>query len=506
MIEVGKTWSFNGIDMVVEKDSQDYSNVRMAVQDVLDASDTYAYYGGTTSYRRELRSVLYSNYENLMALIGSGYYSLISDQGAEGTYYMTECRSERLQALNKPEAVYRVTLQLLKKGPPSIYTSREAYVATFLGTALGGVYYSSDFVVEDDSDPTWTAVNNGLPSNAVYALLLDCEKPEDYQYVQLGWDEGQGEDFFDELWRRKEGGAWTKIFDWAMLNDLVDSIYNVQVRGYFENREVGGRIHCLAQDGGSNDFVYLLTSDDYGDNWDYINAGDKGFEINSPMAYGDRIAFNRCNSGGGWVAKYTLDGGDSWNVSDDIAIKEGWNHPLAISRGDSYYYFGAQEGLTGPFRTAISTPSVTSWLYVNDHYPVAWPSDMYWFHPTIGGTVRYIREGSYGSRHSIMYETDDHFASAATESEFTGIYNICKQMGVDDSIPNFVLYGADWAGSSDENYWPTPHVVLVADANGNIVDAKGKAGANCADSPYTDSIPNLDYNGLSRYGIRVIIP
>ena len=115
MSEINETWTLDGISITVEEDSLDYPAVRMGVLNPLEYNYSIGHYGGTESAYRDIRFTIFSGYdEQLVPLVGSGYYPLVSDQGVEGNYFITTVRAERLQALNRLSPAFRVTANLRK--------------------------------------------------------------------------------------------------------------------------------------------------------------------------------------------------------------------------------------------------------------------------------------------------------------------------------------------------------------------------------------------------------
>lgn len=119
MREVGKTWKLDQLYMAVVGDSEDYTKVRMGKLGVLDTLYTVPHYMGTEALYRDLEVYILSGYDPiLLGLIQTGgYYTLTSDQGDEGDYYIVSCAPTHKQALNKDTAVYHARLELRKENP-----------------------------------------------------------------------------------------------------------------------------------------------------------------------------------------------------------------------------------------------------------------------------------------------------------------------------------------------------------------------------------------------------
>lgn len=119
MREVNETWTLGGLSITVQDDSLDYPIVRMGRLGPLEHNYSIGHYGGTESMARDIRFTIFSGYDdNLIPLVGSGYHTLVSDQGAEGDYFIVSVRGERLQALNKLSSVFKVTATLKKESSP----------------------------------------------------------------------------------------------------------------------------------------------------------------------------------------------------------------------------------------------------------------------------------------------------------------------------------------------------------------------------------------------------
>jgi len=117
MTDIANTWKLDTLYMAVTDDSLDYPKIRMGKLGVMDALYTTPHYTGTEAMYRDITAIIMSGYEDvLLPLIESGgYYTLLSDQGNEGNYYIVECAPVHKQALNKLAQIYQVTLQLRKE-------------------------------------------------------------------------------------------------------------------------------------------------------------------------------------------------------------------------------------------------------------------------------------------------------------------------------------------------------------------------------------------------------
>ena len=114
MKEIGRTWSYGGVNIAVESDTLDAPKYRFVEHNVLDTLYTDLQRLGSGEILRDVRGVVFSGFPQLLTFVGSGYYTFISDQGTEGDYFLSRFQSNRLVATNYDTPVYRVTMMLKK--------------------------------------------------------------------------------------------------------------------------------------------------------------------------------------------------------------------------------------------------------------------------------------------------------------------------------------------------------------------------------------------------------
>lgn len=109
-------WTIDGNRIYVEKDTGWQSERRQAEIDVLDSSKTIIHDSGRPSYKRSIQFVVFSGYAaNILPLQdAASSYTLVSDQGSEGSVFVKSLEPERLQAINYDTPVYRVTMEMTK--------------------------------------------------------------------------------------------------------------------------------------------------------------------------------------------------------------------------------------------------------------------------------------------------------------------------------------------------------------------------------------------------------
>jgi len=112
-------WYLGGVRIYVEKDSGWKVQPRRGEINVLDSNETIIHCAGRPSYTRNLTFVVVSGYENNilpLADVCSGV-ELCTDHGSAGNVTIKSISADRLQAINHPNPVYRVTIECIKDGP-----------------------------------------------------------------------------------------------------------------------------------------------------------------------------------------------------------------------------------------------------------------------------------------------------------------------------------------------------------------------------------------------------
>lgn len=322
MKDINQTWSFGGIPLAVEKDSEDYLTPRIAEIGPLDATYNYVHFGGTEAFKRDLTAVLFTGYKHYEAgigfydMVGSGYRALVSDQEAEGDYICVEARTERLQDIHRspPAKIYRINMKLVKESTP-VPTAYNVLVAT----KTDGLYYATGITFDDATHPEWSLLQGdyGLSSFSV-----DETSPLATQaMVNSG---------IAYLRRISESTSWTSIYTPAEA--LADAqafrpvLASAEVEAVCYNGWVPGRVYALfrAWTGISKSGQYMSVSEDYGDTWtthelnyyDFANrTGDGGHIVISPIGgtYSQGyVVWASWPFGSANEHAISVDAGDSW--------------------------------------------------------------------------------------------------------------------------------------------------------------------------------------------------
>ena len=358
---------------------------------------------------------------------------------------------------------------------------RRIYVAT---TALG-VYYTENFV-DPGTQPTWTAVNTGLPTLDCKEFWLDPFDPAARQYVMLSTDR--------TLYRRENGGAWTSILTPAQMLVVVgaDPAHYGTNHWFCADSSVPGRIwvQCQQQDGGWVNAVWSIWSDDYGATWSRsavtpyggfalygcygIRArGDNVYMAVSAWAGGSGTIFGSSDKGAAWSTEHVW----GWNAAANPMLNP--LTPNGVYSGDQGGYLSWCP-VGGGGRTQLQA--------INDGLG---RRDVMWFDPVDADHQRQLQGGT-------LYATTDSWSSIDTTTGGIAYtpYMIAPWAGADTDQ---ILTGLTLVGGTP----PTqPHVIGALHGDSDTTPDR-IAGASPGTAPYTDSIP-YTCGGLALNGIQAI--
>jgi len=275
---------------------------------------------------------------------------------------------------------------------------KQIYVAT---TALG-VYYTADFV-DPSTQPTWTAVNTGLPALDCREFWLDPFNPAGLQYVMLEANR--------TLYRRNNGGAWTEILteDLAKAvvdhNDLDDALYSFCV-----DPSVSGRLWALYRhfDNSRRNTVCALRSDDWGASWEYtgpVGGGIVVYGVYFIRAHGDNVyVTGSWDVGAALKVAYSTNGGVSFTEYRDgnTFTNPCILNPLLPNQIYTTTDLAGNTDLARVTNTGVVTAPLQDGLGPGR-------SDAMWFDPDDANHQRLIRDGR-------IYVTADEWANVNSPS------------------------------------------------------------------------------------------
>ena len=346
----------------------------------------------------------------------------------------------------------------------------------FVATTLLGVYYTDDFS-DPNVQPTWTAINTGLPALDCNEFDLDPFDQLNRQYVLLWTGE--------TLYRRENAGSWISILTPSQARTACGQVGGtMNLRSFCADLTVPGRLWALFR---WNTNTYAIRSDDYGDNW----IGHLVTNVNTEDVWHIRSSGNYV-----WLATYagTLYLHNDWVFySSDLGIT--WNQYYTWEG----HHFGYNPltpdriyeitGVTGThYLTRITSGGVGTDLQTNIALPAR--QDSMWFDYIDPDHHRELEAGE-------IHVTTDEWAT------------IDSTLGIDDDPISF----APWAGADVDQMIigfiaddPSNHHVIgtlygEADTVPHYI-----AGINVNTPPYTDAIPYSHQNQPCERGIRALQP
>lgn len=496
-------WSLGGIAMSVEKDSSDIPVVRMGELGPLDSSKTILHYGGTESYGRELTAVMwnYSSYVNtLMPLVGSGYHTLVSDDGAQGDYFIQSCKPERLQDFiqcvgNSP---VRISMQL-KKANIAVEQATLAWTATY-----DHLYYTSDFPTPGGgTQPVWTTVTEtgDFDSGDIDAFGVDPLRPDYYKYIFF-WPGAIR--YIAKLDSSPTGSnEWEETISTTDIRTAGDLFLHASANlHYFKVDPITGYLWAIAYySTASYTIVGFYKSSDRGETWElsdsYVDNTYRLLGTDSFDVFNDVLVFAYHHTPTSDMPRiiWTLDGGDTWsnhhlnNANWGRWIYHLYLHPASYSTKCYYIEDVDVDGHTNICSFTFSTTTRIELLDMDvesggyNILPRAHPA---WW-------------GNYNDEDSMIllftdrnddsgytWVTDDNW-STYTEYEplIENINGTVEQVFyTDPSLYEEVVYGGyDFPIG-------TPDHILGGVTSLSDETVAGVCGDNSDSSPYTNSIPN----------------
>ncbi len=352
----------------------------------------------------------------------------------------------------------------------------------YVATKTLGVYYTSNFH-DPATQPTWAAVNSGLPATDVRQFALDPFEPEARQYLML--------EASRVFYMRENGGDWVELFVPADLHGMY-AYDNYVTCSYFGlDPSVRGRIWISVGggDNGWNNWIAAVYSDDYGATWHAGAVAVNTFSISGRgniVAYGDKVWMCTCSwAGGSTRVMWSTDKAVSWSMSDELGFSA-WTTFLHLNSLNPIKVYCGGNGIGGPDLVQVQNGTQTMLQaglgFMNN--------TLMWFSPTLASKQRLIKNNK-------VYQTTDDWASINSPSACSpSIYCPSPWAGADEN-QMIVALGINTA-LPPLNY----HVIGVLSSYDSTTPA-GIAGAHCDASPYTDSIPNT-CGGATLGGIQAV--
>ena len=368
--------------------------------------------------------------------------------------------------------------------------------AVYVGTRSDGVFYTEDFSGPGDGDPTWVLKNGGLANTDVsVGPIGDPWGPSARQFVIAGGDVYRRVPAVSDNWVEVLSNADAVTATGSASGTIYDITGNINKEGYF---------YVLFNSALTNNGIWVLVTDDYGDTWaahqvtsiisNYtvgnIEVGD--LQGSSPYTAGEVVYVAAIVSSGGKSYVYvSLDHCATWTgyVWDGISS---WRNRLLVDPSDQSVLYGGW-GTNGP-DLARSTTHGTSPAEIDGagHYGITLVNavEATMFISVNNSDIMIVAKA--GS----LYKTADR---GATWTEYSPGHDIRYVSAVQDAIT--FLYLARTLDAATPPSTDT-HVIFVSNDNGTTVEGKG--GVN-TDTPggAGDSIP-YDCGGVASRGILQI--
>jgi len=355
----------------------------------------------------------------------------------------------------------------------------------YVATEDLGVYYSSDFEL-DGGQPTWTAVNDGLPTTDV--LQFDVAHMHPYRLTkQFLILEGTR-----TIYRRLGFGLWSPILTVAEARARV-GVPDGSLHWVATDTVIPGVVYALFYYGiiftGAG--IYVLKSTDWGDSWSVlpvVTLVDYGYihDVGNMMARNGHVWVG--GNAGGYAGAgrvfYSANGGESFANTTTLGSSD-WS-PSVYSPADepNVCYAYDRSGITYGFIKVLDS---MAWSYVRSaglgDAPLG--SDRLWINPNT-----YLRQRQRFS--NSLYYTHDGWASETIStvnySSVRGLYTVPQN--------NTHIVVGRISSSTD------PSIAVMPETGLSLL---GRAGSGYSASPYTDSIPKPTVSGgVSNWGIQIV--
>jgi hypothetical protein len=341
----------------------------------------------------------------------------------------------------------------------------------YVATQSNGVYYTNDFD-GPETQPTWTEVNEGLPTTDCLEFWLCSQEPNDYQYVLL--------DGSRTLYRRVEG-AWESILTIDQCDDLTDYGTVNNIHGFCVDK-LSSRLWVAFETTGGKGY-WVAYSDDHGDTWTATNAAYTNrwytYGCGSIRAVGDTLYLPvSSGAGGSRTFKVSDDAGTTWySYTTDGINALGWVSVNPLTATGYINRWNDEE-------FAEITPSGIS--YLGTSIPSARYGRM-WFDPSDANHQRSMVDGQLRS-------TYDGWSTFTSSGAIDYTPTLIAPWSGDDTDQMLIGLTLDGTGQ--------PHVIGALYGEDDTAPV-GIAGSSPDAAPYTDSIP-YDCGGLARMGIQAV--
>jgi hypothetical protein len=346
----------------------------------------------------------------------------------------------------------------------------EVYVAT----QTLGVYYSDDFTPAG-AMPTWTAVNDGLPSTAIFQAMMDPFDNTMYVVLTASYDVYKLVD-----------GTWELFISTEQLRDMLGEVTG-KVKWITFDAALPGMIYIAFMGGLGECPAYVFKSNDYGDSWNHILIRDASTlyglsDIQVKNNYG--YLMTNIGTGAQQEARLSQNGFSSFVTSAQLGVSTrpiwyDWHDP---SFG---YYSTRDEDL---YKIEYGNPTVQTLLQEDigvGFGGYSCPNQMWQSRLTVGHK-RGLGQGKLWVTYDSWVTLENATPDVITDSD--------SQLAYYPADEDVVIFGLNIVGGG-------VHVIKSLDDETDTTPTN-RAGDQVT-SPYTDSIPD-NCGGLALDGIHFV--
>lgn len=356
----------------------------------------------------------------------------------------------------------------------------------YAATKSSGVYYSSDFEL-DSSNPTWTAINTGLPSTNIWQFMVDYVNPERTQYAI---DSGSY-----DLYRRQDANDWELILSSADARTLTSET-DGYIRWVTSDEENEGIIYVLfSEEAIFANHCYILKSDDFGDTWSILFTKYFGLHIydnGNVIARGDTVWFTVTAQLGAYrVVYHVVNGVEEASYTQGSGGGNLWLRWCDDTDKDKVFAGGAIIGGNFVVIRLESSGGVISSTTLSTIYVMS--EGGMWYSPTNSNHSRF----GNGTEAKIKYTLDDW--SSETSTTFGGLEDVMMLANVSDN-ETVVVVGISASGVLGSTKYP---LLYLEDYTSTT--PINKSGSDWNVVPYSNSIPVCNVsNGICHLGVYII--
>jgi len=354
----------------------------------------------------------------------------------------------------------------------------------YAATKKLGVFYSSDFEL-DSSNPTWTAINTGLPNGNILQFMVDYVDPDNTQYVI----HSDGND----VYRRRNNGNWELILT-SIAARAVAGDDNGLIFWITSDEENSGILYALFVETTVDYTInaYILRSIDYGDTWSlfYTQSGALSiYGVGNIIARGDTIWFSFTWGGGAQRRIYHVINGIFEAVyNNGIGGAACYVHWMNNTDKDTILASGWVGGPSPRIFKLDSAAGVITPTELAEVWGISEGTMWYDFND-----ASHFRAGDGTA--AQLFRTND-----AWTTEQSVVFGASEDVILVISAPDNMdipVIGISASGGVGIN----KHPIILLESESSAISV-GKSGANWNTPPYSNSIPVCNVsNGIAHLGI-----